>query len=194
MKSKAFALSAVLLLAACGDSHVSTPTQPSEPVPNIAGSYSTQWLTQFIRPHDGYSGSWTCAGNLTIVQSPGASSFTGFGVVNAPCPAVSFDLAGKVQVGGAISFDTGGPKAGAGPCPAPPDVGAQHQDPELPRGRRRRVRLHTDRDRVQELLRKRHPVVWPAATAAREGEFISPQRAGGLGGAPLAPPSSMTLL
>ena len=120
MKSKAFALSALLLLAACGDDKITTPTQPPEPLPSIAGSYSTQWLTQFIRPHDGYSGSWTCSGNLTIVQSPGASSFTGFGVVSAPCPAVSFDLVGKVQAGGAISFDTGGPRAGAGPCPAPP--------------------------------------------------------------------------
>jgi len=120
MKSKAFALSALLLLAACGDDKITTPTQPTEPLPGIAGSYSTQWLTQFVRPHDGYSGSWTCSGNLTIVQSPGASSFTGFGVVSAPCPAVSFDLVGRVQVGGAISFDTGGPKAGAGPCPAPP--------------------------------------------------------------------------
>jgi hypothetical protein len=120
MKTKALALPALLLLGACGGDKITTPSQPSEPVPSIAGSYSTQWLTQFIRPHDGYSGSWTCSGNLTIVQSPGASSFTGFGVVSAPCPAVSFDLVGKVQVGGAISFDTGGPKAGAGPCPAPP--------------------------------------------------------------------------
>ena len=120
MKTKAFALSALLLLAACGDDKITTPTPPIEPPPSIAGSYSTQWLTQFIRPHDGYSGSWTCSGSLTIVQSPGASSFTGFGVVSAPCPAVSFDLVGKVHVGGAISFDTGGPKAGAGPCPAPP--------------------------------------------------------------------------
>ena len=120
MKTKAFALSALLLLAACGGDKITTPSQPSEPLPSIAGSYSTQWLTQFIRPHDGYSGSWTCSGNLTIVQSPGASSFTGFGVVSAPCPAVSFDLVGKVQAGGAITFDTGGPRAGAGPCPAPP--------------------------------------------------------------------------
>ena len=117
---RATAVAALLLLAACGDDKITTPTPPTEPPPSIAGSYSTQWLTQFIRPHDGYSGSWTCSGNLTIVQSPGASSFTGFGVVSAPCPAVSFDLVGKVQVGGAISFDTGGPKAGAGPCPAPP--------------------------------------------------------------------------
>ncbi|HEY2945534.1 MAG TPA: hypothetical protein VGN09_24085 [Vicinamibacteria bacterium] len=121
MTSKAFALSALLLvLAACGDDKITTPTPPAEPAPNIAGSYSTQWLTQFIRPHDGYSGSWTCAGSLTIVQSPGANSFTGFGVVNAPCPAVSFDLVGRVDVGGAIRFDTGGPRAGAGPCPPPP--------------------------------------------------------------------------
>jgi len=121
MRSQAFVLSSLLLFAACGDSNsVTSPSAPPEPVPNIAGQYSTQWLTQFIRPHDGYSGSWTCAGSLTIVQSPGSGSFTGFGVVSAPCPAVSFDLVGKVQVGGAINFDTGGPRAGAGPCPAPP--------------------------------------------------------------------------
>jgi hypothetical protein len=41
-------------------------------------------------------------------------------VVGAPCPAISFDLTGTVQPGGAISFDTGGPKPGGGPCPAPP--------------------------------------------------------------------------
>jgi len=111
MKSHALALTSLLLIAACGDDKVTSPTPPPEPLPNIAGQYSTQWLTQFIRPHDGYSGSWTCSGSLTIVQSPGASSFTGFGVVTAPCPAVSFDLVGKVQVGGAISFDTGGPRA-----------------------------------------------------------------------------------
>ncbi len=121
MKSQAFALSSLLLLAACGDSNsVTSPTTPPPPAPNIAGSYSTQWLTQFIRPHDGYSGSWTCFGNLTIVQSPGSRAFTGFSVVSAPCPAESFDLKGTVDAGGAITFDTGGPRPGAGPCPAPP--------------------------------------------------------------------------
>ena len=120
-KTNAFALSALLLLAACGDDNkVTGPTAPTEPVPSIAGSYSTQWLTQFIRPHDGYRGSWTCSGSLTIVQPPGSRAFTGFSVVSAPCPADSFDLKGTVDVGGAISFDTGAPRAGAGPCPAPP--------------------------------------------------------------------------
>jgi hypothetical protein len=119
-KKAMIALASLLALAACGDDGPSTPTEPTEPVPSIAGSYSTQWLTQFIRPHDGYSGSWTCSGNLTLVQPPGSRAFSGFGVVGAPCPAVSFELSGTVQPGGPISFDTGGPKAGAGPCPAPP--------------------------------------------------------------------------
>jgi hypothetical protein len=119
-KNAVIAFASLLALAACGDDGPRTPTAPTEPVPSIAGSYSTQWLTQFIRPHDGYSGSWNCSGNLTLVQPPGSRAFSGFAVVGAPCPAVSFDLAGTVQPGGVISFDTGGPKAGAGPCPPPP--------------------------------------------------------------------------
>jgi hypothetical protein len=123
MKSKALALSvlsSLLLLAACGDDTPTAPTPPAEPAPNIAGTYSAQWLTQFVRPHDGYSGSWPCSGSLTLVQATGAAAITGFAVVGAPCPALSFDLKGQVLAGGGFTFDTGGPKPGGGPCPAPP--------------------------------------------------------------------------
>jgi hypothetical protein len=119
MKTKALAVLALLGLAACSDS---SPTSPSEVVPDLSGNWSGNWLTQFVRPHDGYSGSWSCWGSLTLVQAPGARSFTGFAVVGAPCPAVSFDLEGTVQAGGAITFVTGGPKPGAGTCPAPPNA------------------------------------------------------------------------
>jgi hypothetical protein len=74
------------------------------------------WLTQFNRVYDGYSGSWTCSGSLTLVQAPGTLSFTGFAVVGAPCSALSFDLGGAVRPGGAVYFTTGGPKPEAGPC------------------------------------------------------------------------------
>jgi hypothetical protein len=118
MKTKVLAILALLALAGCSDS---SPTAPSEVVPDLAGTWYGTWLTQFVRSHDGYSGSWTCSGSLTFVQAPGARSFTGFAVVGSPCPAVSFDLEGSVQAGGAITFVTGGPKPGAGTCPAPPN-------------------------------------------------------------------------
>ena len=116
------ALAALTLLSACdGDSKPGAPTTPPAPVPNLSGTYQgTNWQVQFNRTQDGYAGSWNCAGSMTIVQEPGSDKFTGFGVVNAPCKAVSFDLSGSVTSGGAVTFLTRGPASGAGPCPQPP--------------------------------------------------------------------------
>jgi hypothetical protein len=113
------AAAALLLLAACGsDSNVNVPT---DPVPNLQGTYSgTNWLTQFNRTRDGYAGSWNCSGSMTITQEPGSDKFSGFAVVGSPCPAESFELTGSVTPGGAVSILTRGPRPGAGSCPLPP--------------------------------------------------------------------------
>jgi len=102
------AVAALLLLAACGsnDGDVSGPTPPAQSVPNVSGTFSsTIWLTQFNRTRDGYAGS---------------DKFNGFAVVGTPCPAVSFELAGTVTPGGAVTIVTRGPQPGAGTCPLPP--------------------------------------------------------------------------
>ena len=117
------AVAALLLLAACGsnDGDVSGPTPPTQSVPNLSGTYnSTNWLTQFNRTRDGYAGSWNCSGSMTLSQEPGSDKFKGFAVVGTPCPAVSFDLAGSVTPGGAVTLETRGPQPGAGTCPLPP--------------------------------------------------------------------------
>jgi len=113
---------AVLLtavLTGCGDD---TPTVPTKPIPTIAGRYEGYqlWQTQFVRVSDGYNGSWTCPGQLTIVHAENSTAFTGFAVVEAPCRAESFEVTGTVTSAGAITFTTAAPRAGAGPCPAPP--------------------------------------------------------------------------
>jgi hypothetical protein len=114
------ATGALLLLGACGSSDSNDPT-PVTPAPSLAGTYSgTTWLTQFNRTRDGYSGSWNCSGSMTLSQEPGSDKFTGFAVVGAPCPAVSFDLTGTVTAGGGVTIVTRGPKPGAGTCPLPP--------------------------------------------------------------------------
>jgi hypothetical protein len=115
------ACAALALLSGCDSDSPSSPSTPPAPVPSVSGTYqSTNWQVQFNRTSDGYSGSWTCAGTMTLVQEPGSDKFTGFAVVNSPCKAVSFDVAGSVAPGGAITFLTRGPASGAGPCPQPP--------------------------------------------------------------------------
>jgi len=122
MRTKTMALAALLAplaLTACGGDSPTAPSGP--PPPGVAGSYSGYWLTQFERTHDGYSGSFTCGGTITLVQAPSSKTITGFAVVaSSPCPPVSFDLSGTVEAGGAITLKTAGPKPPAGPCPVPP--------------------------------------------------------------------------
>lgn len=120
--TRSTAVAALLLLAACGssDSDLTVPT-PTASVPSLTGTYtSTNWLTQFNRTRDGYNGSWNCSGSMTLAQEPGSDKFTGFAVVGAPCPAVSFELTGSVTAGGAVTIVTRGPRPGAGTCPLPP--------------------------------------------------------------------------
>jgi len=117
-------VAALMVLTACGsdDNTTPTPVEPPLPVPNLTGTYSSSqmWLTQFTRTRDGYNGSWTCSGSLTIAQPVGGASFTGFAVVGSPCPANSFELTGTSEASGAVTFTTRGPKPGAGTCPLPP--------------------------------------------------------------------------
>src|SRR5688500_17281311 len=120
----------MLVLAACGDDSSSpnrptTPTPASSPVPNVQGTWSANWLVQFVRTSDGYTGSWNCPGSFTLTQasaSNSAAALSGFGSVTGTCPPMSFDVRGSVQSNGSIVLTAGGPKAGAGPCPAPPET------------------------------------------------------------------------
>lgn len=118
---RAVSLAGLLLLAACGGD--SNPL-PTEPAPVVAGKYSRydMWLVQYIRPHDGWQGSFTCSGSVTFAQNSGSSGLSGFAVVGPPCPALSFDLQGNVVPGGTIEFTSGGPRPPGGPCPAPASV------------------------------------------------------------------------
>jgi len=115
------AVTALLLLAACGSDNSSSDPTPVANVPNLSGTYpATNWLTQFNRTHDNYNGSWNCSGSMTLAQEPGSDKFNGFAVVGTPCPAVSFELTGSVTPGGAVTILTRGPQPGAGTCPLPP--------------------------------------------------------------------------
>jgi hypothetical protein len=116
------AAAALLLLAACGGSSDSPANvDPPVSVPTVSGTYAgTNWLTQFNRTRDGYAGSWNCSGSMTLAQEPGSDKFSGFAVVGSPCPAESFELAGSITAGGAVTITTRGPRPGAGTCPLPP--------------------------------------------------------------------------
>ncbi len=113
---------ALSLLSACGSDTPGGPTTPTLKAPDVAGSYTNYqfWLVQFRRLHDGYQGSWTCSGSMTLSQTAGTGVLSGFAVVGAPCPALSFELSGAVQPGGTINLQMSGPRPGAGTCPAPP--------------------------------------------------------------------------
>src|SRR5688572_22218810 len=118
-------MSLATLAFACGDDDgVTRPrvSEPPAPAQNLNGRWGSHqmWLTQFHRTHDGYNGSWTCSGNLTIAQTAGSRTFTGFAVVGAPCPAISFDLNGTIEASGAMTINMSGPRPGAGSCPQPP--------------------------------------------------------------------------
>jgi hypothetical protein len=121
----AVALSAAGLLTACGDEAVISAPTPQ--VPAIAGIYSAfrPWVHQVYRVSDGFITSFSCSGSITLAQQPsgtGIATVTGFAVVGAPCPPLSFDLAGTVTADGAVRFISGGPKPPEGPCPGGANV------------------------------------------------------------------------
>lgn len=111
-------LLALPLLGGCGDDGgVNGPNNP--PLPSIAGTYSSSslWLVQVLRFSDNFTTSFTCQGTLTIAQAT-SGALSGFAVVGAPCPPLSFPLAGAVRADGIITVNTGGPRPPQGPCPA----------------------------------------------------------------------------
>ena len=110
-------------LASCGGD-AESPTSVTPP-PDVAGAYYTSWTLQVLRKSDGFRKSFSCSGQLTLVQgTSGASSepLSGFAVVGTPCTAESYDLSGRVSTGGAIEFTANGPRPTEGPCPGGKDV------------------------------------------------------------------------
>ena len=110
----------VLMVAACDDGNDSRPTAPATPAPaapTVTGTWNTSMLVQFRRNVDGYAGTFTCPGQMTLTQNGG--TFRGFAVINPPCGASSFDVTGTVQANNEVTLNGAGPRPGAGPCPAP---------------------------------------------------------------------------
>jgi hypothetical protein len=116
-KTRALVVPAVALaLAACGGG----PTEPTLPPPDVAGTYWATWTLQVLRKSDGFQKEFYCSGQLTLEQgtaSGATAGLSGFAVVGSPCAPESYDLAGTVGSGGAVSFTTDGPRPLEGPCP-----------------------------------------------------------------------------
>ena len=112
----------VLMLAACDGDNGSptTPPTPDPAVPTVTGTWSTTMLVQFRRNVDGYAGTFSCPGQMTLTQTGG--TFRGFAVINPPCGASSFDVTGTVQSNHEVTLNGAGPRPGAGPCPAPASI------------------------------------------------------------------------
>jgi hypothetical protein len=109
-------------LAACGgDNHITSVAPP----PDVAGPYFLQWTLQVLRKSDGFQKQFTCYGQMTLVQGAATvsvSTLSGFTTVASSCPPESSDLNGSVSSGGAIEFNTDGPKPPEGPCPGGTNV------------------------------------------------------------------------
>ena len=127
MKTRLFSLAALIALAGCGNDEPTTPSGPS--VPNVAGYYESDamWFFQFRRLHDNYSGSFTCAGTLSLQQpsgqvEPGKASLTGFAFVSRPCPEMTFAVKGTALADGSVTLVSDGPRPPEGQCPSPYQV------------------------------------------------------------------------
>ena len=110
----------MLAVAACDGNKGGGPTEPAPPTPpavSVTGTWNTSVLVQFRRAVDGYAGSFSCPGQMTLTQTGG--TFRGFAVINPPCGATSFDVSGTVQPNNDVTLTGAGPRPGAGPCPAP---------------------------------------------------------------------------
>jgi hypothetical protein len=114
--TRGLALLSMLALAGCGGDD--TPTAPAVPpvqITNYSGTYSNSqlWLVAFERASDGWRSQYYCPGNMTLAQGATSGStapITGFGVVTAPCPSLTFELAGTVAADGTIQFTADGPR------------------------------------------------------------------------------------
>jgi hypothetical protein len=119
----AVAVALSLGLVACGgdDDSVTSATPP----PDVAGPYFLQWTLQVLRKSDGFQKAFICYGQMTLVQGATAGSvapLSGFAVVSSGCAPESYDLNGSISSGGAIEFNTNGPKPPEGPCPGGKNV------------------------------------------------------------------------
>ncbi len=111
------ALILTLGLAACGNDG---PTAPPRPLPAVAGSWGVQWLVQFERTRDGFSGSYYCWGTMTLSQSATAgdsANLSGFTVIQSGCPQGTFDVSGSLRPDGTLTLATAGPRPNEGQCP-----------------------------------------------------------------------------
>jgi hypothetical protein len=111
------ALVSTLALAACGgdDPIPTAPVVPAASITNYSGTYANSqlWLVAFERASDGWRSQYTCPGTMTLSQGAtvGQSApLTGFGVVTAPCPSLTFTLTGSVKADNSVEFSTDGPR------------------------------------------------------------------------------------
>jgi uncharacterized Zn-binding protein involved in type VI secretion len=119
----ALAVALSLGLTACGGDGDS-PTSATPP-PDVAGPYFLQWTLQVLRKSDGFQKQFQCYGQMTLVQgtaTASTSTLSGFATVTSGCAPESYDLSGTVSSGGAIEFNTNGPKPPEGPCPGGKNV------------------------------------------------------------------------
>ena len=120
------------LLIGCGGDR-STPTTPTPtpapqptpapaPAPDVSGRYSGTLTLQVLRASDNFQTSFNCTAQMTVTQSPGSSTTSGFWLTSSPCEPVTFDTAGTVQAGGSTTIHTNGPRPPQGPCPGGKDM------------------------------------------------------------------------
>jgi hypothetical protein len=113
----------LLSFAACGGDDDS-PTSVTPP-PDVSGTYYARWTLQVLRKSDGFQKQFQCYGTMTLVQgtaTASTSTLSGFTTVTSGCAPESYDLNGTVSSGGAIEFNTNGPKPPEGPCPGGTNV------------------------------------------------------------------------